>query len=79
MMSRDRAARESVPAFRTGSALPDGVRLRSMEQQDLATVAEAEASLFGAEAWSPALLRAELAAASGPTADRCYVVVERVA
>ena len=79
MMSRDRAARESVPAFRTGGALPDGVRLRSMEQQDLATVAEAEASLFGAEAWSPALLRAELAAASGPTADRRYVVVERVA
>ena len=60
MMSRDRAARESVPAFRTGGALPDGVRLRSMEQQDLATVAEAEASLFGAEAWSPALLRAGL-------------------
>ena len=60
-------------------ALPDGARLRPMGRHDLGAVARAEARLFGAEAWSPALLRAELAAASGPGADRCYVVVERVA
>lgn len=60
-------------------ALPDGLRLRPMGQQDLAAVARAEARLFGAEAWSRALLRTELAAASGAGADRCYVVVEQVA
>ena len=60
-------------------ALPDGARLRPMGRHDLGAVARAEARLFGAEAWSPALLRAELAAASGPGADRCYVVVERAA
>lgn len=49
-----------------------------MGRHDLGAVARAEALLFGAEAWSPALLHAELAAASGPAADRCYVVVERV-
>ena len=59
--------------------LPDGARLRPMGRQDLAAVARAEAALFGAEAWSPALLRAELAAASGAGADRCYVVVDRAA
>lgn len=60
-------------------ALPDGARLRPMGRHDLGAVARAEARLFGAEAWSPALLRTELAAASGPGADRCYVVVERAA
>ena len=50
-----------------------------MGRHDLGAVARAEARLFGAEAWSPALLRTELAAASGPGADRCYVVVERAA
>ena len=60
-------------------ALPDGLRLRPMGQQDLAAVARAEARLFGAEAWSRALLRTELAAASGAGADRCYVVVEQLA
>lgn len=72
-----RAARELSRAGE--GALPDGVRLRPMGRHDLGAVARAEASLFGAEAWSPALLHAELAAASGPGADRCYVVVERVA
>ena len=71
-----RAARELSRAGE--GALPDGVRLRPMGRHDLGAVARAEASLFGAEAWSPALLHAELAAASGPAADRCYVVVERV-
>ena len=60
-------------------ALPDGARLRPMGRHDLGAVARAEARLFGAEAWSPALLRTGLAAASGPGADRCYVVVERAA
>lgn len=59
-------------------APPDGALLRPMGRHDLGAVARAEALLFGAEAWSPALLHAELAAASGPAADRCYVVVERV-
>lgn len=72
-----RAARELGRAGE--DALPDGARLRPMGRHDLGAVARAEARLFGAEAWSPALLRTELAAASGPGADRCYVVVERAA
>lgn len=45
---------------------------------DVPAVAAAEEALFGAEAWSPALLRTELAAASGPAADRYYLVAERM-
>lgn len=71
-----RTARE--PGRAGEGAPPDGARLRPMGRHDLGAVARAEALLFGAEAWSPALLHAELAAASGPAADRCYVVVERV-
>lgn len=50
-----------------------GFALRPMEEADLPTVAELEAELFGAEAWSPALLASELAGARG--GDRVYVVV----
>ena len=48
-----------------------------MEERDLPAVCRMETALFGAEAWSPSLLGAELAAATGPHADRCYVVLER--
>ena len=40
-----------------------GVRLRPMTQADVPAVAQLEAELFGGEAWSPALLADELAAA----------------
>lgn len=55
---------------------PPGARLREMRAGDLDAVAALEAELFGGEAWSPVLLRAELAAAQGREADRRYVVVE---
>ncbi|SUU08662.1 ribosomal-protein-alanine N-acetyltransferase [Actinomyces denticolens] len=55
---------------------PPGARLREMRADDLDAVAALETELFGGEAWSPALLRAELAAAQGEGADRHYVVVE---
>lgn len=51
-------------------------RLREMRADDLDVVAALEAELFGGEAWSPALLGAELAASQGEGADRRYVVVE---
>ncbi|WP_167202400.1 ribosomal protein S18-alanine N-acetyltransferase [Actinomyces respiraculi] len=47
-----------------------------MTEADLPLVAALEAELFGAEAWSAALLADELAATDGPGADRAYVVVE---
>ncbi len=56
-------------------ACPPG-RLREMRADDLDVVAALEAELFGGEAWSPALLGAELAASQGEGADRRYVVVE---
>jgi len=49
-----------------------------MEERDLPAVCRMETALFGAEAWSPSLLGAELAAATGPHADRGYGVLERV-
>ncbi|WP_235905710.1 GNAT family N-acetyltransferase [Actinomyces marmotae] len=55
---------------------PTGARLREMRAGDLDAVAALEAELFGGEAWSPALLRAELAATQGRGADRHYIVVE---
>lgn len=56
-------------------ACPPG-RLREMRADDLDAVAALETELFGGEAWSPALLGAELAASQGEGADRSYVVVE---
>ena len=53
--------------------------LRDMTRGDLPRVAELEGELFGAEAWSPWLLAAELeatTAAEGRLPDRRYVVVE---
>ncbi|MGK2348854.1 ribosomal protein S18-alanine N-acetyltransferase [Actinomyces sp. W5033] len=54
------------------------LRLRPMTEADLPHVARLEAGLFGAEAWSAALLANELAAAGGPGADRAYAVVEEL-
>ncbi|MCL3778666.1 MULTISPECIES: ribosomal protein S18-alanine N-acetyltransferase [unclassified Actinomyces] len=48
-----------------------------MTEADLPLVAALETELFGAEAWSAALLADELAAAGGPGADRAYAVVEQ--
>ncbi|GGO96522.1 GNAT family N-acetyltransferase [Actinomyces gaoshouyii] len=58
---------------------PTGARLREMRAGDLDAVAALEAELFGGEAWSPALLSAELAASQGQGADRHYIVVEDAA
>ncbi|WP_172120354.1 ribosomal protein S18-alanine N-acetyltransferase [Actinomyces faecalis] len=46
-----------------------------MEVGDLAEVSHLERELFGGEAWSASLLADELQAATGPEADRGYVVV----
>ncbi|WP_396027326.1 GNAT family N-acetyltransferase [Actinomyces ruminicola] len=61
-----------------GSA-PPGVRLRTMTPADLEVVSRLESELFGAEAWSPATLAAELDRAVGPGADRRYLVAELLA
>lgn len=50
--------------------------IRDMAPADLARIAQMEAELFGAEAWSLRLLEAELAAAGAPQPDRRYIVVE---
>lgn len=60
--------RVSDPAAR-GAA----VVLRPMRAADLEAVAEWDTALFGAEAWSPAVLRAEVEAAEAG-GDRRYVV-----
>jgi len=51
-----------------------GVRLRTMTPHDLEVVSRLEPELFGAEAWSPATLAAELDRTTGPGADRTYLV-----
>ena len=70
--------RASADVEGAGDALPGDAVLRPMGWLDVPAVAAAEEALFGAEAWSPALLRTELAAASGPAADRYYLVAERM-
>ncbi|MDU0349326.1 GNAT family N-acetyltransferase [Actinomyces sp. MRS3W] len=55
---------------------PDRVRLRPMTPPDLEVVSRLEPELFGAEAWSPAMLAAELDRTAGPGADRTYLVAE---
>lgn len=70
--------RASADVEGAGDALPGDAVLRPMGWLDVPAVAAAEKALFGAEAWSPALLRTELAAASGPAADRYYLVAERM-
>lgn len=53
---------------------PQGVRLRPMTPRDLEVVSRLEPELFGAEAWSPATLAAEMDRTTGPGADRAYLV-----
>ena len=72
------SGRASADVEGAGDALPGDAVLRPMGWLDVPAVAAAEEALFGAEAWSPALLRTELAAASGPAADRYYLVAERM-
>ncbi|RAX22157.1 ribosomal-protein-alanine N-acetyltransferase [Actinomyces sp. Z3] len=45
-----------------------------MTPRDLEVVSRLEPELFGAEAWSPATLAAELDRTTGPGADRTYLV-----
>ncbi|WP_092608092.1 ribosomal protein S18-alanine N-acetyltransferase [Actinomyces ruminicola] len=47
-----------------------------MTPPDLEAVSRLEPELFGAEAWSPATLAAELDRTTGPGADRAYLVAE---
>ena len=61
----------SAPGEASGAEAA-GVRLRPMTQADVPAVAQLEAELFGGEAWSPALLADELAAAR--QGDRVYLV-----
>lgn len=56
-------------------------RLRPMRPADLPQIARLEQEIFGAEAWSQALLATELEAAAGARgpADRSYLVAEAAA
>lgn len=47
-----------------------------MMPADLEVISGLEPELFGAEAWSPAMLAAELDRTIGPSADRIYLVAE---
>ncbi|NDR54229.1 ribosomal protein S18-alanine N-acetyltransferase [Actinomyces sp. 565] len=47
-----------------------------MVPADLEMISRLEPELFGAEAWSPAALAAELDRTTGPGADRAYLIAE---
>lgn len=63
----------SAPSSAVGAG---GPVLRPARPDDVPELARFENELFGGEAWSEALLAGEVDAATGPGADRAYVVVE---
>lgn len=62
--------------WRSAGGLPPHMRLRPLGPEDLDAVVALEKELFGGEAWSREMLASEIAAATAPVPDRCYLAVE---